>query len=149
MKEEFSSSFLSSIYEPLNGSPSVCFLVQTRGLASTFSGVLRGPRTADGRCRSYFWHCPLACCVTWYKSLTPLHFPDGKTAAETFTTVSNVTASLLLQAWEEDGVVSLVRGSRQSVTHFFWYDWTALDKSTRGSEADGVTFHFIELKKIK
>lgn len=22
------------------------------------------------RCRSWFWPCPLACCVTWYKSLT-------------------------------------------------------------------------------
>lgn len=112
-------------------------------------GVLHGPRTASGRYRSYFWHCPLACCVTSYKSLISLHFPDGKTAAETFTTVSNVTATLLLQAWEQDRVVSLVRGIRQSVTHFFWYDWIALDKSTRGSEADGVIFHFIQLKKWK
>ena len=32
-------------------------------------------RLPSRRCRSYFWHCPLACCVTWYKSLNTSPFP--------------------------------------------------------------------------
>lgn len=40
MKGEFSSSFQSSIYEPLNGSPSICFFAQMRGLASISSGCI-------------------------------------------------------------------------------------------------------------
>ena len=51
-----------------------------------------------GSGRSYFWYCPLACRVPWYKSRAPLHFPEGKTAAEALTTVPGVTASVLLQA---------------------------------------------------
>ena len=77
---------------------SLCFFAQMRGLVPSLRVSCVDPGQPGRGYRFYFWRCPLACCVTWYKSLTHLHFPDGKTAAETFNAVSNVTASLLLQA---------------------------------------------------
>lgn len=149
MKREFSSSFQNSIYEPLNGSPSVCFFAQMRDLTSISSG-----------CTTWTMDCqagdadPISGTAPWlavWPGINHLHLSISPMARQLLkhSLLSPVSQPLTCYRLENRTVVSLVRGIRQSVTHFFWYDWITLDKSTRGSEADGVVFHFIQLKKWK
>lgn len=148
MKGEFSSSFQSSIYEPLNGSLSICFFAQMRDIASISSG-----------CTTWSMVCqegvgaPISGTAPWLAVCLGINHVHVSISLRARQLLKHSPLSLVSQpvsCYRLENRTELCHLSEESASLlliFFWYDWITLDKSTRDSEADGIIFHFAQLKK--
>lgn len=150
MKREFSSSFQSSVYEPLNGNLSICFFAQMRDIASISSG-----------CTTWSMVCqegvgaPISGTAPWLAvcpGINHVHVSISLRARQLLKHSPLSPVSEPVSCYRLENRTELCHLSEESASQlliFFWYDWITLDKSTRDSEADGIIFHFSQLKKKK